>query len=86
MSGLRERKHLVLLLVLVLGLAIQPLAPGHLLGLVVYDLTLALIVLAVFLIAFQRGWELGIALGAGLPALVSNEAAHALWGGPRLAG
>jgi hypothetical protein len=85
MSGLRARKHLVLFLVLVVGLAIQPLAHGWLFGLVVYDVLLTLVLLAVFLVVFERGWERGVALGAGLPALVSNGAAHALSGGPRLA-
>jgi voltage-gated potassium channel len=85
MSGLRERKHLVLLLVLVLGLVFQPLAHGLLLGLVVYDVLLTLVLLAVFLVVFQRGWERFVALGVGLPTLVSNGAAHALSGGPRLA-
>lgn len=84
LGGLRERRHLVLLLVLVVGLAIQPLAHGLLLGLVVYDFLLTLGLLAVFLVVFLRGWERRAALGVGLPALVSNGAAHAVSGGPRL--
>ena len=83
MSGLRERRHLVLLLLLVVGLVLQPLAHGWLFGLVFYDVLLTLLLLAVFLVVFERRWERLVALGIAVPALVSGWAGHGLSGRPQ---
>jgi hypothetical protein len=83
MSGLRERRHLVLLLLLVVGLVLQPLAHGWLFGLVFYDVLLTLLLLAVFLVVFERRWERLVALGIAVPALVSCGAGHGLSGRPQ---
>jgi len=83
MSGLRERKHLVLLLVVALGLVLQPLAHGWLLGLVFYDVLLTLLLLTVFLIVFERRRERLVALVIAVPALVSSWAGHGLSGRPQ---
>src|SRR6516164_4579182 len=83
MKGLRERKHLVLLLVLVVGLVLQPLAHGWLFGLVFYDVLLTLLLLTVFLIVFERRRERLVALVIAVPALVSSWAGHGLSGWPQ---
>jgi hypothetical protein len=85
MKGLRERKHLVLLLTVGLMLVVQPLAHGFLVGLILFDVLVMLLVLAVFLIVFQRRRERLLSLVIALPALVGNWAGHCLSGGTQVA-
>src|SRR5262249_17633338 len=80
MSGLRERRHLVLLLALVVGLVLQPLTHGWLFGLVVYDVLLTLLQPAVFLVVFERRWERLVALVLAAPALVTGCGGHGVSG------
>jgi hypothetical protein len=83
MKGLREHRHLVLLLVLVLTLLAHPLVGGGLVGLIVYDVSMTLGLLTVFFIIFERKWERLAALAFVAPAVVSNWAGYALSGGPK---
>jgi voltage-gated potassium channel len=77
-AELRERKHVVLLLVSILMLIAQPLAHGIVAGLVVYDVLLTLVLLGVFLIIFKPGWERHLALVIAVPTIISRWAAYAL--------
>jgi hypothetical protein len=85
MKALRERKYLVLLLLLVFLLAVQPLAHGLLLGMVLYDVLASLILLSVFIIVFERRQERLVALLIALPAVAVNWASYGLAGEPRVA-
>jgi hypothetical protein len=85
MKPIRERKYLVLLLLLVFVLAMQPLAHGFLVGLVLFDVLASLIVLSVFLIVFERRQERLVALLIALPAVAVNWAGYSLAGDPRVA-
>jgi voltage-gated potassium channel len=78
LSGLRERKHFVLLLTLVLTIVVQPLARGFLAGVIIYDVMRTLVVFIVFFIVFQRGRDRHISLLIGFPVLVGGWAPHLL--------
>jgi hypothetical protein len=83
MKGLREHRHLVLLLVLVLALLAHPLTGGTAVGSFVFDALMTVVLLTVFLIIFRRKWERLAALILVAPAVVSNWAGYALSGEPR---
>jgi hypothetical protein len=80
-----KHKHLVLFLITVLMLALQPLVPQHLAGVVLHDVLTALIVVVAVLVVFeQRTPRLAALLGGG--AIVASYAgAHLLGGNLRLA-
>jgi Ion channel len=83
MKGLRERKNLVLLLLLVLMLGLQPLTFGFLSGLILYDVLFAALLLGVFLVAFERGQQRLVSLAIVVPAFAANWAYHGLAGRPQ---
>src|SRR5262245_59519296 len=83
MKGLQERKYLVLLLVLVFTVALQPLAHGLLVGLILYDVGATLVVLVVSLLVFARRRQRFVAFAAALAAITSNWAAYGLSEGYR---
>jgi hypothetical protein len=85
MEGLRERKHLVLLLVGIFVLAAQPLMHGHLLGLVIYDVAFALVVAVALLLIFPAGRARLAGLALAAPAVVCNWLGYGLSGGPAFA-
>jgi voltage-gated potassium channel len=72
------RKHLVLLLTLVLTIVVQPLARGFLAGLIIYDVLRTLIVFTVFFIVFQRRRDRLVSMVIGLPVLVGGWAPYIL--------
>jgi hypothetical protein len=78
MRRLRERKHQVLLTTLVLTVVTQPLAAGPAAGRVVYDVTMTLALLTIFLVIFERKWERIAALAVLAPAVVCNWAGYGL--------
>ena len=80
---LHRHKHLMLLIVAVSGLTIQPLLRFDSVGPIVYEMFGYALLLAVFLVIFQRGLRRWIALAIGVPAIVSNVAIHSLHGDPK---
>jgi hypothetical protein len=80
MKALREHRHLVLFLSLVVLLGFQPLAHGPRAGLIVFDVVATLLVGLIFLFVFERAGPRLVALGAAAIAVVSNWAAYVLRG------
>jgi hypothetical protein len=76
MKALRERKYLVLFLVLVVVLGLQPLAQGPVGALIVFDVLGFLVVMSVFLVVFERWAQRLVALVGALLALASDCAAY----------
>jgi Ion channel len=76
LGRLRERRHLVLLLTLVLTILVQPLARGFLAGLIVYDVLRTLVVLIVFFIVFKRRRDRLVSMVIVLPVLGGGWAPH----------
>jgi hypothetical protein len=80
MEPLRQRKHLVLFLGLIVLLAVQPLARDHLVVLVLFDVLASLLLLVAFLVVFERRWQRVIALAPAVVALLGNWATYAFRG------
>jgi hypothetical protein len=70
MNWLRQRKHSLLLTLLVAGLLLQPVA-----GIAV-ELAGYVMILGVFVVVFERRWEQGIGLALGIPAIVASALGH----------
>jgi hypothetical protein len=85
MEALRERKHLVLLLTLVLLLALQPLAHGPRVGEVLCDAVGTLVLLAVFLVVFRSSLHRVVALAGAATAIASNWGTYVLRGDAQVA-
>jgi hypothetical protein len=84
MKSLQKQKNLVLLLLMVAGLMVQPLAPRSFSGLVFFDVLLTALLIAVFLIIFKGRRERFVALIIGLAALASNWAVYGIAGDLRV--
>jgi hypothetical protein len=85
MEALRKRKHLVLLLTLVLLLALQPLAHGPRVGIILCDAVGTLVLLAIFLIVFRSRPQRVVALAAAATAIAGNWGAYVLRGDAQVA-
>jgi voltage-gated potassium channel len=79
-SRLKQRKHLVLLVGLVLMSALQPISQGIVGGLIIYDVVLTLVLLGVFVIVFEQGIERKCSLLIAIPAVGSRWVAYGLKG------
>lgn len=75
---LAERRYTLLLLALIIMALLQPLAQGMLYGVQLYDVVFGFIVLAVFVIVFERTHERWISLILALLAVVLRLASHLL--------
>jgi voltage-gated potassium channel len=78
LNRLRERRHLVLLLMLVSTIVVPPLARGYLAGAIIFDVLRTLVVLIVFFIIFQRRLDRVVSMVIGLPVLAGGWAPHIL--------
>jgi hypothetical protein len=80
MEALRKRKHLVLLLTLVVMLALQPLSHGPRVGVILGDAVGTLVLLAIFLVVFQGRRQRAVALAATATVIGSNWGTYFLRG------
>ena len=78
MNWLGRHKYLVLPVTLVLALVLQPAIGGP------TELATYVLMLAVFLVVFERRWERQVALAFGVPAIVANTAGDFCSGSCRL--
>jgi hypothetical protein len=78
LNRLRERRYLVLLLTLVLAIVVQPFARWFLVGVIIYDVLRAMVVLIVFFIVFQQRRDRLVSMVIGLLALACGWAPHLL--------
>lgn len=69
---IREKKHLVLLGVILLLLGVQPFAHGFLYGFVLFDLLAAVSVVVILLVVFDAGRQRLMMLLLAIPTVASN--------------
>jgi hypothetical protein len=80
MDVIRQRKYLVLLLALIVLLVLQPLAHGPVGGLILFEVVATLVLLAIFLVVFERALHRLVALAAAATAIACNWAGYVLPG------
>jgi hypothetical protein len=85
LEAIRARKYLILLVVLVLLMALQPLAHGRFVGLLLFELLGILVLLTVFLVIFQSRAQRLAALITAAVAITSDWGTYALKGDARTA-
>jgi len=72
MHAVHRHKHLLLLVVAIVGLSLQPLTHRTGIGPIVFELLEYLLLLVVFLVIFHRRVERRIALSVGVPAIAAS--------------
>ena len=85
LDKVQQRKHLVMLVTLIIMSLAQPVARGFVGGLIVYDILLTIVVLGVFAIVAKRNRDRWVTFAIGMPAIVTRWIVYGLSGDLRWA-